>query len=1108
MARIKTLTVRGFKSFARKTTLRFPRGLNLILGENGSGKSNLLDSLCFVLGKTSKKELRAEKLDHLIFNGGDGGKPSKYAKVEVVFDNSDGSFPVETKEIKISRTILPDGVSLFRVSGKRTTLNHVRNLLNFAKIDPSGYNVVLQGEVNSFVEMSTLERMETIKDISGIGIYEDKKNKALSELRKVNNKLREAGILLSERERYLRELENQKKQAEKYLGLQNRLKYKNACYYWKLIERQENLEQKAKKEIKKKQEKIKIIDDKILKLNEEISKNKIRIKGIRGIEEKKKEIILAKELESLRTKKISLSESLVRDKEELERLSGRRKGIILGIERNKNEFENLQKKYQKNEKILFDLMKKIQSKELELSAARGFDEKYYKIKEELLNLSSLQGNLIKEKSLKQELNEIIEEKNKKNKVLNKILSSIKETRKIHDRTLKEIEKATDNIIETEREIEGIKTKKKLALESLSRGTREILKLKEKIEGIHGTVGQLAQIPGNFSLPLRIAAGSRMSYVIVDNPKVAQECIKHLREKKLGIATFIPMDKIKGKEITKTEKMFLKMPGVIGFTISFAKFDNKYLNVFKFVFGSTLLVKNIKAARKVGFGSLRMVTIEGDLIETHGAITGGWRRKIIGFNIEELEMKLEKLSKNLPRLNEKQIKLKNTNKNIESHLIELKELQAKNNSEILVLESRIKGLKGELNKIKIKGDLNKIKERINELNKNQRKIESLPTKLSKEEVEKLEEEYKTFTKQRQEFIIQNNTIDRQIKRILNIEIEELKKIGPKVEKEHDKLKNQIEEKEIRLKEVEKTFKEKEKSSKGYTKDLSKLRKELFILEKNNEILGQKIKRHEENKNKVILQTHKLDIRKADVLSKMENYLQRYKEYEGFKIKEVAESVKLLKEQIEKTKERLNKMGPVNLLALERYKKIQEEFGKVDKKVKKLMSEREDILKMIDEVEKKKEETFLETFNQVSANFKKTFSKLSPGGDASLVLEEKENPFEGGIDISAKPQGKPILSIRAMSGGEKAITALSFLFAIQEYEPSPFYVLDEVDASLDKENSERLASLLKSFSRKAQFIVITHNDSVIRRADYLFGVSRLKTGESHIVGIRHAIPKSRA
>ena len=161
---------------------------------------------------------------------------------------------------------------------------------------------------------------------------------------------------------------------------------------------------------------------------------------------------------------------------------------------------------------------------------------------------------------------------------------------------------------------------------------------------------------------------------------------------------------------------------------------------------------------------------------------------------------------------------------------------------------------------------------------------------------------------------------------------------------------------------------------------------------------------------------------------------------------------------------------------------------------------DSLKMIDEIETKKKEVFIKTFKNVEKNFSRIFSHLSPNGEAHIILENEESPFEGGVDIMARPGGKKVSSLRAMSGGEKTLTALAFIFAVQEYDPSPFYIMDEVDAALDKENTEKLAELLEQYSKRSQFIVISHNDSMMERADNLYGVNMNKLGESQVVNLK--------
>ena len=215
MTIIKELRLRGFKSFPKLVEIPFDSGYNTVIGANGSGKSNLADSICFVLGKTSAKSLRAEKSANLIFHGGKKGQPAKEAQVDIVFNNEKKDFPMQTNEVKVTRIVRQNGNSIYKLNEDVVTRQQVVDLLSAAKIDPDGHNIVLQGDIVSFMEMKPEERRELIEEISGISIYEDKKQKAMNELEKVDSKLNEATIILTERETYMRELKKERDQAER-----------------------------------------------------------------------------------------------------------------------------------------------------------------------------------------------------------------------------------------------------------------------------------------------------------------------------------------------------------------------------------------------------------------------------------------------------------------------------------------------------------------------------------------------------------------------------------------------------------------------------------------------------------------------------------------------------------------------------------------------------------------------------------------------------------------------------------------------------------------------------------------------------------------------------
>ena len=260
--RINKMVMHGFKSFAKHTEILFGGSFNCVLGPNGAGKSNVLDALCFVFGKISAKSMRAEKSANLLYNGGKTGTPAKLAEVCITLDNSKKTFPIETQAVEISRIVNQKGNSLYRVNGEKRTRQQVLDLLYSGKIDPDGHNIVLQGDIIRFMEMASEERREVIEEISGIGIYEDKKHKAMNELEKVEVKLSEANIILKEREAHLRELKKDRDQALKYKEIQTDIVDHKATYI--------NLQQK---------ERIGRIEE----LDKKINENKNQIEQINNI---------------------------------------------------------------------------------------------------------------------------------------------------------------------------------------------------------------------------------------------------------------------------------------------------------------------------------------------------------------------------------------------------------------------------------------------------------------------------------------------------------------------------------------------------------------------------------------------------------------------------------------------------------------------------------------------------------------------------------------------------------------------------------------------------------------------------------------------------------
>jgi len=822
--RITKLSMQGFKSFRKRVSIPLFAGMTVIAGPNGSGKTNILDAICFALGRSSIKSLRADKLHDLIYHGSKTIPPSNEASVTLWFDNKNKIFPFEEEEISITRKVNKSGMSLFKLNGKTTTREKILEVLSAARIHPDGFNIIMQGDVNEVIEMTPEERRFIIDDISGISQYNEKKEKAKANLEKVEQKLKEVEIVISERMQRLVELENDRNIALKYKDLQR------------------NLE--------------------ILKAS--LAKQKYNY--------------LLNDFKKADTEATDV-ETQIRDLE--------------------------------------DEIKKVE-KDLELAEAR---------KEEIANKMFVRS---RGSSTRQEIEEL------RNRIVRNEARIDSNTREI-DRITGMIEK-----------LEFLKQERK----GFSRAVQAILDLNRK--GVHGVVSQLIQVPNEFEIAIEVAGGSRLQDIVVEDTLIATECINYLKREKIGRATFLPLNKIKPRKLTPEQRALLKKPGVIGLITDLINYDRKYAPAIEHVFGDTIIVENLGVARDIGIGTVRMVTLDGDLVETTGAMIGGFYQKKEMFGPD---------------------------KEISEYMLAKRELAE------------------EINFLRV--EIEQIEKKIEELKKSEER-EDKEMALLEQERQKIEQD-----------------------------IEELK----------DK------------------------------------RKQLY-------------------EERIVLQNkiNKTKIKAAKLEAELENYRIEAERYGDIEF--VDEKPEVLEMRIQDAVRELNSLGLVNMKAIEEYDAFKVEFDELKQKYDTINKEKQSIMEMIEKIEEKRKEVFYATLSGVNENFQKVFKEIV-GGEASLELEDPLN-IESGLIINANPSGKAVLNIDAMSGGEKSVTALAFLFAVQMYKPAPFYVLDEIDAFLDKVNTKKIIDMIKKLSQKDQFILISHNDYTIKQADKVYGVA-MENGESKILGL---------
>jgi len=1163
--RINKMVMQGFKSFAKHTEILFGGNFNCVLGPNGAGKSNVLDALCFVLGKSSSRDLRAEKSANLIYNGGKTKKAAKHGEVSIYFDNTNKVFPTEDREVKISRIVRETGQSIYKINDKVMTRQQVTNLLSLAKIDPDGYNVILQGDIIKFVEMHPEERRTLIEDIAGISIYEEKKHKALLELEKVEQHLRETELILTERNTYLKELKKDRDQALKYKDMSDRIKQNKASYLKIQIDKKETEKKGVQEKIDAGNKDLEALREKISKLKLENDDRKKQIESIsKEIEEKgeTEQLKLNKDVETLKIDLTKNNSRVDTCKSELVKMNQKRndlKSSIEDIERRisqlgneKKDFENqISSKNKDRETINSKILKFKEKNKLDNVAdieknVEEIDRKADEIQKEITALRESQHNLIREKDRISHDIGAIEDKIKKvidvEKEHKQQLDLLKDKRQVFKTTTLELNKCLDDdsslavqLSESRRKLNMINEElaklraKDITIKEVARGdlaVKKILELKGRREGIYGTVADLGNVSSKYAVALEVAAGARIKSIVVDNEKLAAELIRYLKENKLGSATFLPLNKINSREAGDEAKKLIGAKGVHDLAINLVSYDQKFRKIFSYVFSDAVVVDDINVATRLGIGKAKFVTLDGDVAETSGAMHGGFRehrKEAFGFKEREVAesiMENEKKSHELENVINVFEKRRNEN---EAKITELREKKAIFEGEIIKsetsmhLESDDTGVSRQqqkelLSKEKeIDSEISKINNKISEQNRQmtdlkieKQKLRNViaqlndPTLLA--ELNTFEQKFKELSEEMIRLSSEIKNIDAQIINIFLPDKEKTEKIMKQLDRDEQEFNAELTRLQEMIIQKETLLKEKENAAKEFYAKF----KNLFAKQGK---INEEIQKSDVSREKILEESRQVEIKvnfnslkNAEFAASLAALNQDFAQYEGVKL-DLEKTEEQLKNEISKFEKMREEIGSVNMRALEVYDEAEKQYHEFLDKKEKLAREKEDVLMMMKEIEGKKKELFMDTFKVVNANFQNFFGMLTTkGAEANLVLENEENPFEAGLRINVKITGSKFLDIRGLSGGEKTMTALAFIFAIQEHEPASFYVLDEVDAALDKHNSEKLAKLIRKYAERAQYIMISHNDNVISEADILYGVSMNNDGISQVVSLK--------
>jgi chromosome segregation protein len=1172
----------NFKSFGRKLTVPFFPGFTAITGPNGSGKSNIADAILFVLGPRSSKTMRAGRLTDLIFNGGKKRKnPSNFCKVSLVFENHERKMPVDSNEVTLTKMIkrapLKDNqdnyYSYYYINGKASNCTEFTSILQQAQTSGDGYNIVQQGDVTNIIEMGGVERRKLLDEIAGISTFDEDIQKAEKEKEEVDTNLERIKIIVKEIDNQLKQLKNERDEAARYNELRHKLyeikskivvkkkqeiltQLSSVTNQIKTYENEQSLlSEKAntfKHQIKTKQEELKKIEQKIAEVGgDEVKEIKDQIDSLREDEIKTIERINYDneeikesngELQTYQKRIHEIDHELEILQKENEKLNNEINEIQIRIEEKDSSLQELKQRIASTDDNSMDLTKSL------LELKKKYDDSNSKLHEEKLShqrvsdqIESLEKKIAELEETREtyefEIKDIdwqIEEQNKQqlsiNKQKKKYETELFQTKK-HEAELSEqlqdLDRRIRRLIQEKAKLQAEHDAYSTIQNQYNRAVTEVLKARDsnQLSGVHGTIAELAHVEDQYKKAMGIAAGSRLQSIIVDDDDKASKAIKFLQQKKLGRATFLPLNKmISGKPRGKA-LMVINDSSSIGFAIDLVKFKDEYCGAFWYVFGDTIVVDTLENARRL-MGGVRLVDLDGSLIEASGAMHGGSSPKtnlMFGdadrTRLEQVNTQLKESMRAQEQIEKELSLLKKTISELEEKLASFK-VEDPNQPNIQQLRSHRKEYT-----LKLENITKLLGEKINEK-------ETVLSNLNKlnQIISSIEDELKTITQEKHnisnQLIQGSNKQDAQESRQLNESIEKLRKEFTERSSEQQGCVKKIEvlnqrksELDEHVESISKTILEHKSEIESLKKQRDEYQDKIKTLSHVQEKMSDNIESFSTKRDSVqkILTTTEHDLDKIN--TKIESYYDlisraqyRLPTLEDT-IKELDEELKLygvivddeslppvesLKDSQRVIEETMHELEPVNMRALEEYTHQQQRKEKLDDDVRHLKNQRKNLIKLVDEITKKKTDRFSVVFKEINKNFQLMYARLSEGGEAELQLENPDDIFSSGLTIKARPRGKKVLLLSALSGGEKSIASLAFIFAIQQYDPSPFYVLDEIDMFLDGVNAELVSRMIKQNALDTQFIIVSLRKIALKEANHVYGVTMQDDGISNMIG----------
>lgn len=1186
--KFKKMEIHGFKSFADKLEVNFDSGITGIVGPNGCGKSNVADSIRWVMGEQSAKSMRGSSMQDVIFNGTELRKPESYCEVSLYFDNTEKIFPLDYSEVVLSRKLYRSGESEYAINKSPVRLKDVLDCLRDSGLGRDSYCVIGQGKIDSLISAKPEDRRTIFEEAAGISRFKSRKIEAERKLERTRDNLTRINDIIYELEKQIEPLSKQSENAKKFLELKEQLKSLEVNIYIAQYDSastskaeianilngiNEELDQKEKdlefailkyeesvNSISELDEKISSLRDELLNLTVALEKKsgeaKLVQEKITNLEEQNKK------LETEIAQDDTLQESLAKIIEEKN----------ISLEKTRDVLSELERQIAKVNEEYLSIVERITAGEI--AAEESGDEilnATSKLGDVKSSLSSLQAekNILTEKqtellSRREELNnskqDLLSTKGDIDQKLNTFEDEKQELKEQLSSVAAKIEVTGESYNNLSKSIDDMKVEYHAGL-SKARVLQEmqednegfIVSVKRLLEQaktnvaissrVMGVVAKLMQVPKSYEVAIEFALGGSVQNIVTKNDEDTKYLVNYLKQNNFGRATFLPISEVKIRSVSDNVRKQMNMPGVIGVASELISFDKKFEPIFEHLLGGTIIVDNLTTAvslsQKTGYVA-KIVTLDGDIINPHGAVTGGSRKetstnlisrereiKDLLASLEVQKADIEQGSKKLEKLLENQEKLN-------SEMIKLNALIHEKDVAIVKEEEKREGLEYQINDIdkedrNIGYSIESLLDRLEIIDKKieiaSREQDEISEEKTKATTAKNEQSSRFDTLKKQREALYENITELKVKRAsADANIESL-------EAELERFNSDLAVSNYRYRENKLALQKNLTSLSEYQEILDSYSKESVFAE-NMEKLQEtrdKLANMDSYKSELQAKMNDADTRKMQLTTEIQRVSDR-KLKEEMRLANIDTDIETMQERVweeygltyasaqdlkltdfdlnqalsvsGKVKRQIQALGFVNVNAIEDLKVVQERYDDMSTQRNDLESAEKDLVKIIKELTNEMESKFKDQFDKINTNFQKIFTELFGGGKAQLALntENGESLLECGIDIKAEPPGKKLQSISLLSGGEKALTAIAILFAILKLSPMPFCVLDEIEAALDDANVERFARYLQRFSKDTQFIVITHRKPTMELADCLYGVTMEEKGVSKMVSVK--------